>query len=136
VVDPTVKINEEVPQHGMIHRFTGIVLDQIALGYIGLLILVMHQYVIPGLILWRACPRNLFVPGIASHKDRIHIHNHAAVVEQAVIDALPYGKFCLFHIQSHRQGKPYLIIYDTPARDKFAPAGWTRIITDFRQLHR
>jgi len=130
MVVTTVKPDKKFSQHGMIHRLAAIILNKVALGNIGLVILIMHQDVIPGLVFWRATPRNLIVPGITSHKDRIYVHDHTAVVEQAVTDALADGEsgLFLFHTTTPCPGKPGCIIYDTQACDKFAPVCGTRII--------
>lgn len=128
VVDAPVKINKEISQQGMIHRFTASVLGQVTLGNIGLVTFIVHEDVIPGIVFWRAASGNLIVPGITPHKDRIHVHDHAAVVEQPVIDTLTYGEFSLFHTGSSGPEKLHCIFCDTSTGHKFAPDAGTRII--------
>ena len=112
VVEAPVKTNKVISQQGMIHRFTGSVLDQVTFCNIGLVALIVHEDVVPGIVPGRTAPGNLLIPGITPHKDGIHVHNHAAVIEQAVTDALAYGEFCLFHMRNPGPGKPDYTCYD------------------------
>jgi hypothetical protein len=52
----------------MAHRFPGVVLDQVALGKAGHVILGIGMVVIPGQVLWLATRCNLIVPGSALQK--------------------------------------------------------------------
>jgi FKBP-type peptidyl-prolyl cis-trans isomerase SlyD len=112
----------------MIHRFRGIVLDQVALGHIGLAIPIMHEDAIPGFVFWRTTPCDHIVPGIAAHKDRIHVNDHPAIVKQAMIDTLTYGKTSLIHKKTPQPDNPQHICYDTAVDHKFSMLAGTRII--------
>ena len=96
MADSTVEINKGVSLHRVMHRSPGVVLYQVAIGNAGLVILVMHEDVIPGLVFWRMTPRTPVVPCSDFHNNRIYAHDHTAAVEPAVIDTLSYDEFSPF----------------------------------------
>jgi hypothetical protein len=50
----------------------------------------------------RAAPCHLLVPGVTTRKDRIHVNDNPAIVEQAVVDTLAYRESGLFHRAASR----------------------------------
>jgi hypothetical protein len=96
MADSTLEINKAVSRHRLMQGSPGVALYQIALGNAGLVILVMHEDVIPGLVFLRMTPRTPVVPGSDFHNNRINAHDHTTAVEPAVIDTLSYDEFSPF----------------------------------------
>ena len=70
----------------MLDRLGALVGLEVALGDIGHVVAVMHQDVIPGLVLRRFRARHRLVPLLGILEVRIDIDNDAAIVEQPVAE--------------------------------------------------
>jgi len=98
-----IKPGKEVFHHGMVDRFQDIIGFQVLFSYIGGLIAPMNQYMVPGLVFWRAGFCNRLVPFFGCLEIMIDIHNDSAVVEKAMVHQFTNAEpdFCDIRYSSH-----------------------------------
>jgi hypothetical protein len=92
-----VRESAEVPIKGrMVNRVNAGVRLEIALCHVGILIRVVHQYVVPRLIFGRARFGDTFVPIVGEHEYGIDVDYNAAVTEYFVADQLTHRNHRFF----------------------------------------
>ncbi len=88
---------------------------EMAFGHVGRMIGAVDQYVVPGPILRRSRARHLRVPLLGSLKDRIDIHDDAAVAKTTMTDDLSNEEF-RFMIHAAKLISPYRPMIRSTAR--------------------
>lgn len=88
-VTTLLESREQLIQIGMVDRFPGGIRNQVALRYIGSLMKIVHQHVIPRLVFRGFRPGHLIVPLVSALEARIHVNDNTAVAELDMINQLP-----------------------------------------------
>jgi hypothetical protein len=99
MADSTTKINKGISRDRAIHSLPGVVFYRVVLCNAGLVILVMHEDVMPARAFWLTTPRTPVAPGWDFHENTFNVHVHTAAIEYVVIDALSRDEFSLFHAE-------------------------------------
>ena len=97
------KAREELLREGVDDGRLRCVFLQITLGDIGGLPRLMHQHMVPRLVLGRLALGHLLVPVVAALKSRVHIVHHAPVVKAAVVDELADGELAVGFVHRGEQ---------------------------------
>ena len=102
-VSAVFKAREELLREGVEDGAPRGVFLQITFGDVGALPRLMHQHMVPRLVLGGLALGHLLVPVVGALKGRVHIVHHAPVVKAAVVDELADGELAVGFVHRGEQ---------------------------------